>query len=343
VMSGTTPRSIMVRQLTETVPPLSAERGDLPVALTSAIDRCVAKDPKARFQSAEALVDAIDAAQLSAPEIPIPIRGFAGELATLTLFTFVILLLGYWAYRNGPKQIGTIERLLPFVGGLGIILTRVLQSLSVVRRLAEAGYTAADIMRGLRGTVDEQATLREQIRRSPASHRRRRRTIMIALVQLVAGVGLIYLNNTLRPGAPPSGGGSPPTPAIVVPKPEPVPEPPPLRAVAIAFAGLMLIAVSGVLLSRSPFRMGPGERVFRLVWLGPIGRTFVAVGARNGAKSVAQVSADRASAVRSPTAPRTVVTTLPPTPAVPSLAALDERVAALEKWRDSQKDVRRDG
>jgi eukaryotic-like serine/threonine-protein kinase len=336
VMSGTTPRSIMVRQLTETVPPLSAERGDLPVALTSAIDRCVAKDPKARFQSAEALVEAIDAAQLSAPEIPIPIRGFAGELSTVTLFTFVILLLGYWAYRNGPERIGTIERLLPFVGGLGIILTRVLQSLSVVRRLAEEGYTAADIMRGLRGTVDEQAMLREQIRRSPASHRRRRRTIVIALLQLVAGVGLIYLTNTMRPDTPP------PTPKIVVPAPVPTPEPPPLRAVVTAFSGLMLIAVSGVLLSRSPFRMGPGERVFRLVWLGPIGRTFVSFGARRGGKLAAEVRADRSPSVARPVAARTGITTLPPMPAAPSLAALEARVAALEQWRDSQQSPRGD-
>jgi hypothetical protein len=166
---------------------------------------------------------------------------------------------------------------------------------------------------------------------------------MIALAQLVAGVGLIYLNNAMRPENAPRAGGPPPAPAIVIPQPEPQPEAPPMRALALAFSGLMLIAVSGVLLSRSPFRMGPGERVFRLVWLGPIGRTFVAVGARRGANAAAQVSAERQPAVARPMPPRTVVTTLPPMPAAPSLAALDARVASLEKWRDSQVDTRRDG
>lgn len=337
VMSGTTPRSIMVRQLTETVPSLAGMRGDLPVALTNAVDRCVAKDPKDRFQTAEALVEAIDQAQLSAPEIPIPIRGFAAELGTLSLFTFVMLLLSYWAFRNGPKQMGTIERLLPVVAGLGIILTRVLQSLSVVRRLAEAGFSASDIMRGLRGTVEEQETLRDQIKRSAASHRRRRRTIVVALVQMVAGVSLIVFNNAFRPDDPPITPGSPSAPAIVVPNAVPAPQAPPLLAMVVAFTGLMLIAISLVLLSRSPFRMGPGEVVFRVVWLGPIGRAFVRAGARRATQGAAAI-ADRERVVPAPAALRTIVTAQPPAADPSSLAALEARVAALEAaWCDAPR------
>ena len=206
-MSGSTPQRILVRQLTEAVPPLADERRDLPQSLTDAIDRCVAKDPAARFPNAEALVEAIDAAQLAAPEIPIPIRGFVQELGTLMLIVVVMVGFSWQVVRTAPTDLPEVLRLLPVAFFFGVALTRVLQALSVVRRLGEAGFTAADIMRGLRATVDEQDSLREQIKRSPASHVRRRRTIILALVQLPLALLLFYAAAKLN--TPPAGAVAP--------------------------------------------------------------------------------------------------------------------------------------
>ena len=50
--------------------------------MAAAIDRCVKKDPAERYSTAEELIEAIDAGQLSEPDIPLPIRLFAGELGT---------------------------------------------------------------------------------------------------------------------------------------------------------------------------------------------------------------------------------------------------------------------
>ncbi len=349
-MSGSSPQRILIRQLTETVPPLADERNDLPQSLTDAIDRCVAKDPALRFPSAAALVEAIDEAQLAAPDIPIPIRGFAQELGTLSLFSFIMLLLGYWSYRTGPKQLATIERMLPLVLFLGIILTRVLQSLSVVRRLAEAGFSASDIMRGLRGTVDEQASLRDQIKRSAASHRRRRKTILIALIQLPVGAGLLYMASRLRSENMPPPGSTPAAQVIVPPQAVPAAETPTVLGITLVFTGLMLFAVSFVLLSRSPFRMSPGERMFRLIWLGPIGRTFVRIGARSvparqgfgetprpATQSPSLVDDDLPliAALPAPVAPFVAQSPLPdPPPGQLTGNSLEARVKALEEWRE---------
>src|SRR6202011_2526386 len=93
-VTGESTQKILARQITERIAPIIHLRPDLPPALAHAIDRCVEKDPADRFPTAEALVEEIDAAQLAEPEIPLPIRLFAGELSTLShvvLGTLVII------------------------------------------------------------------------------------------------------------------------------------------------------------------------------------------------------------------------------------------------------------
>jgi hypothetical protein len=108
---------------------------------------------------------------------------------------------------------------------------------------------------------------------------------------------------------------------------------PPL-GIALVFAGFSLFGTSIVLLLRSPFRMPPGERIFRLLWLGPIGRGFVRLSMR-GVKTRSGVVSARPRAVPVVIAPSAF--TGPPihAPADP-LAALEGRVKELERWRLSR-------
>nr|MBA3404383.1 hypothetical protein [Gemmatimonadaceae bacterium] len=92
-VTGESTQKILVKQLTETIPSISVLRPDLPMVLSEAIDRCVQKDRDARFATAEALVDAIDAGQLAEPEIPLPVRLFDGEAGTLSTVTVGIVSL----------------------------------------------------------------------------------------------------------------------------------------------------------------------------------------------------------------------------------------------------------
>ncbi len=318
-MAGPTSQRILIRQLTEPVPPLASERRGLPESLTAAIDRCVAKDPADRFPSAEALVEAIDQAQLAAPEIPIHIRGFAQELSTLSLVLVFMILLSVVTFRNAPENLSLIDKLLPLVFFFGIALTRVLQAMAMARRLAEAGFSPAETLRGLRATVDEQEGLRSQLKLDAETHRRRRKTLIIAGLQLPGGIALVYLASRLRVRVP-TGGFNTGIPGMV-----------------LVISGLLMISVSVVLLIRSPFRVPPGERFFRLLWLGPIGRAFV----RRSASGVAASSATGRS-LSTMRAESSVAPSLtpppPPEPIAPSISrptleSLDARVAALEAWR----------
>ena len=336
VMSGSTPQRILIRQLTEAVPPLAQERSDLPKALTDAIDRCVAKDPAARFQTAEALVEAIDEAQLAAPEIPIPIRGFAQELSTLSLVLASLAVFTWITMRNAPADLNALDRMLPVVFFFGVGLTRTVQSLSVVRRLVEAGFSANEINRSLRATVDEQESLRAQIKRSAESHKRRRRTIVVGLLQIPGAAALIYFAGRMR---------GPVLNAPVPPGVKPIFAAPTFAGTAALYGGLLLIAGSLVLLSRSPFSMSPGERAFRLIWLGPIGRAFMRIGARSVGSRKRDGDTPRTGIVspeqsRAIVAPPSVAPVAAPVgglvPVAPSIAALDARVKALEQWRDER-------
>src|SRR5688500_8555625 len=104
VMTADSTQKVLVRQLTEPVPPILGSRPDLPAVLADAIDQCVEKDPEHRFQAAEALVEAIDAGQLSEPDIPLPLRLFAGEAGTLSIVAFGIFLFSLFLVDSGIKQ-----------------------------------------------------------------------------------------------------------------------------------------------------------------------------------------------------------------------------------------------
>lgn len=96
---------------------------------------------------------------------------------------------------------------------------------------------------------------------------------------------------------------------------------------------------SVVLLLKSPFRMPPGERLFRLVWLGAIGRAFVRFSARGVPTRASAKSAQFSArvAVGSAAGPmRAAVVPARPVAAttVDRLGELEQRVGALERWRD---------
>ena len=123
-----------------------------------------------------------------------------------------------------------------------------------------------------------------------------------------------------------------------------------VAATTIAFSGIGLFGASLVLLAKSPFRTPPTERLFRIVWLGPIGRGFVwlsmrgvrpNISARHAPPRPPLVRGD-GSASRSTATPAPRVEQLRPTlqtGALPSdkvgdpIAGLEARVTELEQWR----------
>ncbi len=356
-MEADTPRSVIVRQLTELPTSLALLRPDLPASLTSAVDRCVQKDPAVRFQSAESLVEAIDATQLAPREIPLQIRSLVQELSTLLLLLTLVLGMAVFVVRDMPTFMPLYVRLLPASLFLAVGVARIWQSLSEVRRMAEMGYTLDDLMRGLRGVVDEQATVRDEARQVARVVTRRRRAVRTALISLPLGLLALYLAVVVvvppRQDAASRAKGTQSAPATAdsvrrVRNPGPPPNEKP--AAALILVSFSLIGFSLVSLSRSPFRMPIAEWVFRQTLLRAPGRAFLAIGVRaadhadvpNGGRMATPpraVTSTYERTLTSPPAPRTNTET---TPATTTVSALERRVAALEQWRDAQSNSKSD-
>ncbi len=251
-ISGTSVSQIITRQLTQVPAAAVTMRPDIPQALGAAIDRCVAKEPDARFPTAEALVEAIDATQLAAPEIPLAIRLLAQEAETLTLIFFFLALFA-WMLTRVAGQVGELQVTLPVFVMLAVVITRVIETFFGVRRLGAFGYSADDVVRGFRAVADEHEEHRSHLREDPATRRRRRGTVRRAIVQVLVGVALGWVGYASRVAE--AGGGSHIT----------------ALAAAGFITGVCLIGVSIALLLRSPFRMNMNERLFRALWLGPVG------------------------------------------------------------------------
>jgi serine/threonine-protein kinase len=334
-ITGASTQQILVKQLTETPPPAVTLRPDLPESLGAAIDRCVTKEPSARFPTAEALVEAIDDARLAAPEIPVPIRLFAQEAGTLSLIIFFLAMMSWLFLRAFSGKIGTAWASIPAVFLGAIAFTRVLQTSSAARRLAILGFSPPEVLNGLRATVDERETMRQQLRADPDTRRRRRKTLIIALIQLPIALLLVQISLNIK--------WSVGTKAQVVVDDRPARSTPStLGNLVMAATGLSLLGVSFLLLARSPFRMPVGERLFRVLWLGPPGRAFIRFSSRGVDRRSGGKTAPSGVRVQTPFTPST--TTIPPVPpraeaTVPAdrVASLETRVAALERWRDGTK------
>ena len=317
VITGDSTQQIIVRQLTETLPPSRSLRPDIPAALAEAIDTCVMKDPSARFDRAESLVEALDRGQLAAPEIPLAIRMFAQEAGTLGLVLTFFIIISWLMVQLALRTDSQVDAMLPIVVLFGVALTRVMQANAEARRLAMAGFSVGDVLKGLQAVVGEREVLREQLRPNPEIQQRRRRTVRMAIGMLVFSALLFYAalqtRVTLAPGRYRTG----------------------LGGTTMVITALVLFGVSFVLLLRSPFRMPIGERVFRRIWLGAFGRWFLA---RAGQGLTPSVTASTGTTGTSSVVPVAAATPGRNSSAAgdPSVRDLDQRVRALEQWRRSQ-------
>ncbi|MBW8771308.1 MAG: serine/threonine protein kinase [Gemmatimonadetes bacterium] len=181
--------AILVARFTQAAPPVASARPDVPSALAAAIDRCLAREPSDRFQSAEALAEALSegVGLGGAPDVAPPVRSFlrAAEQAVwlgsiIALFTIIYGL-------------PTTRRLVPLV--FGIVLGLFLLSIDLVRRARELlgeGFDISDVRRGFELERVAHAEEMRQLfdaRRIAAWRRTRRRawaTLLVGMVLRVA-------------------------------------------------------------------------------------------------------------------------------------------------------------
>lgn len=260
-VTGETTQKVLVKQLTERLPSVGLMRSDLPDVLIAAVDRCVLKDPNERFATAEELVEVLDAAQLTEPEIPLGVRMFALELQSLTWVVAIAAAVLFFVARRANAEDPVFFMLL-VVLVVAVSLARIIQTIKEANRLAAAGFPPEEIMHGLQQVADEREARRDELRMDSTVVRARKRTVISALVMIAIAAVLFVVAMAMRVER---GNGE-----FQVG----------IGALTMISSAASMFGVSLVLLAKSPLRMPIGERIFRRVWLGPLGRAFVRFGAR---------------------------------------------------------------
>jgi predicted Ser/Thr protein kinase len=196
--SGNLP-ALLLRQATEEAPRVSIAAPGLPTALGAAIDKCLARDPAARFADGEALAAALAPVPDARPALPptlrawlsarnpllVPYMAWGGLFGSLTAANLVVWLSGN--RPDGPADIVLLAAiasapLLPIVG------FHVNQAVRQFR----AGHTLADLRTALavdrRERSETEAVVQVQ---EPSGHRVLRLVTVGAATWLGVTLGLL--------------------------------------------------------------------------------------------------------------------------------------------------------
>lgn len=192
--------ALMLKQATEDAPSVRRSAPGLPTALADAIDRCLARDPAARFGDGEAMAAALAPAPDPRPALPLTLRAWLGArnpmlvpyMAWSGMFgTVATINIAVWFTA---QRAGGLSGIAMLAGAAAAPLLPILgYHLNHARKQFRNGHTLADLRMAL--TVDrrerEEAQASVLEREEPAGHRILRMLTVGAGTWLVTTLGLI--------------------------------------------------------------------------------------------------------------------------------------------------------
>jgi eukaryotic-like serine/threonine-protein kinase len=145
---GATPEEIVAQHLTTPAPSVARVTSAVPPRLAAAVDRCLAKEPARRFQSAQSFAEAIDLAFEHAKEIPMPLGVWISQGEKETGPRAMLLT---WGLVGG--SLGSVVVNSPWLIPAGVLVTAGISCVPIVtrlRRVLTQGYTVDDLHVALR-------------------------------------------------------------------------------------------------------------------------------------------------------------------------------------------------
>ena len=139
--------AVLGMHATHAAPPIASLVPGIPARLASAIDRCLEKDPAARFQTAEAFADAIADAERSRM-VPAPLRAWAAGAGWIDAGFPVVLLLAFLPIAASLAPVWLM--VLPLLYAIG-------QWTRHTRRLFWQGYDTGDLQRALLAELEKRS------------------------------------------------------------------------------------------------------------------------------------------------------------------------------------------
>ena len=192
--------ALMVRQATQAPPSVMSAAPGLPAALGAAIDRCLARDPAARFTDGEALAAALVPPVETRPALPATLRAWLGARNPLLIpylgwsTGFTVLTLGN-VFANATGNPGSSWRdvaMLATAASLPIFPI-VGFHLNQARRQFQTGHSLADLRSALELARRERAETEALARADEenASRRLLRQATIASATWLAVTIGLV--------------------------------------------------------------------------------------------------------------------------------------------------------
>jgi len=144
------PGALVAMHVTEPAPPVRSVSVVVPARLAEAVDRCLAKDPAARFPTGEALADAIADAQLARREIAPSVRQFLGTAKSAALQMSGLGIIGLWtaAWAEDLPSYAITDPFLFLVGLLAVVVA--IRPIFAARGVLRAGLDEHDVAEAAR-------------------------------------------------------------------------------------------------------------------------------------------------------------------------------------------------
>jgi len=176
-------QAVLAQHITRSAPTVASVARGAPRSLVRVIDRCLEKDPAARFATGEALADELAPSLVRSSEIPVPIRVFldrrrVAPLAIPVALAFPMIM----RLAVGPNP--DLAALVLVFGAALAIPTAVL--LKRMRTLLRLGYGPDDIVAGARLSLERR---REELQFEHGLERSMRERVMRVLGPLGLAVG----------------------------------------------------------------------------------------------------------------------------------------------------------
>ena len=287
--------AVLAQHLTQPATPSSSLARGAPRSLTDAIDRCLEKEPAARFATGEALADALEAARDKAVEVPVPVRVFLDRRRMAVTFAPIAMAVGNGAGLITSLVVHGQHWAVPLAVG-GAALIGVGAPLAIIlyrlRSLLARGYGREDILVGLRRAFDRR---REEFLYEFGLEQTRREKVLgvVSKIGLLGGATSAAAFLVLHGSATPALLHGSATPALA----------------AAGVAGLYVGAIT-TMFSRKWNRLRRGtSSVWSSVWAGPVGEKLVAMaGFKLGRRAV---PADRPTELAITMSAEAIFTALP--------------------------------
>ena len=306
--------ALLSLHLTQPAPPVASVRPGIPRPLADAIDRCLAKDPAARFASGEELGRAIGGTGAATAEIVPQVRYFMRYAEQITMVSFIVLIIGLelgFFLRNvkGPGRAMAIGLMF----GLTI---PIIDLFFRARRLLRQGFSYEDVRAGF---LTELATRQREVELTdtdpPALRRRRvvRALIIAAVGAWTMAAGIVWKAFTdLR------------TPERTAAK-------------VVAVTGILVLSLGYVLaiFGNSKFER-KGMKMYATIWTRGIGRWFFRLANWRLTRSTEVATRSVADALEELLASRPRADRRRAAPVVKAVRDLEERA---ERLRDREQEL----